>query len=193
MRSPSCTTPFINHPKTCNLFSIPTTLWYKASPMMCRCKSRCMERLCSLFSIENVLWLWRSWVACRCPWTCEQPIVSALQFNPSVLLPVITHTFCICILWFMIICTSVFLYFFSSVHQPQMADGPWREVGGCQEQWQPTHHSPALSALWFEGWVGGGWVVHWCWWTCTCTRGGAGAALNTLTKHTYGPRGCEKG
>ena len=37
-----------------------------------------------------------------------------------------------------------------------MADGPWREVGGCQEQWQPTHHSAALSALWFEG----GGVAH---------------------------------
>ena len=92
-------------------------------------------------------------------------------------------------------CTWIHVFLFFGTHQPQMADGPWREVGGCQEQWQPTHHSPALSALWFEGGAGmEGWgVVHWCWWPCTCTWRGAGALLHTLSKHAYGPRGCEKG
>ena len=91
-------------------------------------------------------------------------------------------------------CTWIHVFLFFGTHQPQMADGPWREVGGCQEQWHPlTTRQPFLLCDLRGGWDGVWGVVHWCWWPCTCTWRGAGALLHTLSKHAYGPRGCEKG
>ena len=52
-------------------------------------------------------------------------------------------------------CTWIHVFLFFGTHQPQMADGPWREVGGCQEQWHPlTTRQPFLLCDLRGGWDG---------------------------------------
>ena len=191
--------------KRCNLFSIGDILWRRKGGCLAFAHASRRTSSCICLSISTVflfpLYLYfycicisvteRSWVARL--WTCEKPII--LLYFSALELPWWSPVLLVITLLFHPVLE--YMYFFSSVHTslrwPMVHDG---RSGGVSSS---GTHSPLASPFCFVIWGGAGmgcgpWgVVHWCWWPCTCTWSGAGALLHTLSKHAYGPRGCEKG
>ena len=191
VRSQSSATPFINHPKTYNLVSIPTTCIVECV-RKCARKYRCFGRkgaICfqsGTFSDGGKVGAWPLHMRAG-----ERPLVFVFLFL------LYFYFYCICIsivfvfLWQREVewpgfgharnqsssCTSLhwsypdgLLYFLwsrffftlylntciSFLRYTPASDGRWSMTGGrgVSAAVAPTHHSPALSALWFEGGAG---------------------------------------
>ena len=120
----------------------------------------------------------------ECPglWTCEQPIVllcsrvTLLYFFQSP-----PPSFCIRIFLYSLIrlCTCIFLFFCTLAG----SDGRWSMTGGRGVSGAVAAHSPLATPFSFLIWGGG--VVHWCWWTCTCTRGGGQVQPCAVSPNTH--------
>ena len=132
MRSPSCAAPFINHPKTCNLFSTLRYTHCGAGVNGIRKGAICFQsrKFCDGEKL--------SWVAGL--WTCEQPIV----------VPCCTG---VTLLYFsrVYFCISFLLY--TSLRWPMVHDG---RSGGVRSSGSPlTTRQPFLLCDLRGGWDGG--------------------------------------